>query len=237
LQFTELFAREVARTLHTLNLLNAQEFCAASLAIEAVNRDVAFPADDLLAVASGLIDKLEGQKDLVEPLRRILADARKIKIAIHNVGTSVARQATRQHDPTIENMRILVVDTDERMRKSAHQLLERKGCVVETSATATEGIAMAKSGTFDAVLVAVKHPDMRGTLAYRALVAAVPLGRVILTQGYGYDGDHTVVNAKTDGYWLPVLYKPFIEKQILEALTKPIPNAPSKTTTQVAAAT
>jgi CheY-like chemotaxis protein len=116
-----------------------------------------------------------------------------------------------------------------------HSILERKGCVVETAASATEGIAMARAGTYDAVLVSVKHKDMGGTAAYRTLVKAVPLGRVILTQGFEYDGGHTVVNARQDGYWLPVLFKPFQEPVLLKALTAAAPTAPAKPEPVVAA--
>ena len=87
---------------------------------------------------------------------------------------------------------------------------------------------MAKAGTYDAVLVSVKHKDMGGTAAYRALVKAVPLGRVILTQGFEYDGGHTVVNARQDGYWLPVLFKPFQEPVLFKALTCPPPCSPGQ---------
>jgi CheY-like chemotaxis protein len=228
LQFTELFARELARSLHTLNLLNAQEQCAAAGVIEHVNRDIALPADDLLAVASGLIDQLADRPECVAALRRVLGDARKIKLAVRHIGGEVTRQPAPGGDPKLDGMRILVIDADERVRKSAHVILERKGCVVETSATAAEGISMAKAGTYDAVLASVKHKDMGGTAAYRALVKAVPLGRVILTQGFEYDGGHTVVNARQDGYWLPVLFKPFQEPALFKALTTPAPSAPTK---------
>ena len=228
LQFTELFARELARSLHTLNLLNAQEQCAALGVIDLVNKEIALPADDLLAVASGLIDQLGDNPEAVTLLRRVLADVRKIKLAVKKIGGDVARPAGPTADPKLEGMRMLVIDADERVRRSAHAILERKGCVVETAAGATEGVAMARAGTYDAVLVSVKHKDMGGTAAYRALVKAVPLGRVILTQGFEYDGGHTVVNARQDGYWLPILFKPFQEPVLFKALTTPAPSAPAK---------
>jgi len=228
LQFTELFARELARSLHTLNLLNAQEQCAAAGVIEHVNRDIALPADDLLAVASGLVDQLADRPECVAALRRVLGDARKIKLAVRHIAGEVGRPLVPDADPKLDGMRVLVIDAEERVRKSAHAILERRGCVVETAASATEGIAMAKSGTYDAVLVSVKHKDMGGTAAYRALVKSVPLGRVILTQGFEYDGGHTVVNARQDGYWLPVLFKPFQEPALFKALTSPAPSAPTK---------
>jgi CheY-like chemotaxis protein len=228
LQFTELFARELARSLHTLNLLNAQEQFTVTGVIEHVNRDIALPADDLLAVVSGLIDQLGDRPDCVAALRRVLADARKIKLAVRHIGGEAAKPADAESEPKLDGMRVLVIDSDERIRKSAHAILERRGCVVETAATAAEGISMARSGTYDAVLSSVKHKDMGGTAAYRALVKAAPLGRVILTQGFEYDGGHTVVNARQDGYWLPVLFKPFQEPNLIKALTVPAPGPPPK---------
>jgi two-component system, sensor histidine kinase SagS len=194
--------------------------------IDHVNREIALPADDLLAVASGLIDQLGDRPELVAALRRVLGDARKIKLAVRHIGGEVAKPAAPATDSKLDGLRVLVIDTDERIRKSAHLILERRGCVVEAAASAAEGIAMAKAGTYDAVLVSVKHKDMGGTAAYRALVKAVPLGRVILTQGFEYDGGHTVVNARQDGYWLPVLFKPFQEPALFKALTTPAPCAP-----------
>jgi two-component system, sensor histidine kinase SagS len=235
LQFTELFARELARSLHTLNLLNAQEQCAALGVIDLVTKEIALPADDLLAVTSGLIDQFGDKPDAVAMLRRVLTTARKIKLAVKKIGGDVGRSAAPTPDSKLEGFRVLVIDADERVRRASHSILERHGCVVETAAGAAEGISMAKAGTYDAVLVSVKHKDMGGTAAYRSLVKAVPLGRVILTQGFEYDGGHTVVNARQEGYWLPVLFKPFQEPVLFKALTAPAPCAPPKPEPVVAA--
>ncbi len=226
LQFTEMFARELARALHTLNLLDAQEACAAAGIVQQVHRDIALPSDDLLSVTSTLLERTVGQPEYAELLLRIVADLRKIKMAVHRIFGEVARQNAVPMNPKLAGMRVLVVDADERIRRTAHTMLERQGCLVDAAASAADGIAMAKACTYDAVLVAIKHADMGGTAAYRALVKAVPLGRVILMQGFEYDGAHTVVNVKQDGYWLPILYKkPLQEGQLFDALTCPTPAA------------
>ena len=49
LQFTELFSREIASALHTLDLLSAQQSCAVSQSIDQVSREIALPVDDVLA--------------------------------------------------------------------------------------------------------------------------------------------------------------------------------------------
>ena len=180
----------------------------------------------MLSVTSTLLEKIAGQPEHTEPLHRIVADLRKIKMAVHRIFGEVARQNAVPMNPKLAGMRILVVDADERIRRTAHTMLERQGCLVDAAGTAAEGIAMAKVSTYDAVLVAIKHADMGGTAAYRALVKAVPLGRVILMQGFEYDGAHTVVNVKQDGYWLPILYKrPLQDDRVFDALTAPTPAA------------
>src|SRR5439155_21094487 len=54
-QFTELFSREVAQALHTLELLSAEKRCTASASVDEVNRAVALPVDDILAATTALL--------------------------------------------------------------------------------------------------------------------------------------------------------------------------------------
>jgi len=220
LQFAELFSREIAQALHTLNLLRAQQSCSASQAIEAVNREIALPADNLLTLASAVLEAGRENPDFVKQIERILADTRTIKQSIQNVGDDFARLRPGVQAPIrLKGMRILVIDCDERIRRSAHALLEKEGCQVEAVATGLEGITLARSSDYNAVLMAIRHPDMGGTALYRTLVSLLPTCRVILCQGFEYDGGHTLVNVRSDGYWLPVLYKPFQPNQLLKALT------------------
>jgi two-component system, sensor histidine kinase SagS len=155
---------------------------------------------------------------------------------VHHIFEEVARQNSVPIDSKLAGLRVLVVDNDERIRRSAHTILERQGCIVDAASTATDGIAMARVSTYDAVLCAIKHKDMGGTAAYRALVKAVPLGRVILTQGFEYDGGHTIVNVRQDGYWLPVIFKPFQEPKLFVALTCMMPSAPAGSSEPMATA-
>ena len=100
---------------------------------------------------------------------------------------------------------------------------------METAATGHEGLALARSSRYDAMLMAIRHPDIGGTALYRTLKSVQPDGRVILTQGFEYDGGHTLVNVRQEGYWLPVLYKPFQPNQLFKALTCPAPSAAAPT--------
>ena len=86
LQFTELFSREVAAALHTLDLLSAQQECTASQSIEAVNKEIALPVDEILASASLLIGKVSVDPEMCVHLRRILDAARLVKASVSRVG-------------------------------------------------------------------------------------------------------------------------------------------------------
>ncbi len=114
-------------------------------------------------------------------------------------------------------MRVLVVDNDERVRRSAHSLLGKWGCVVETARDGKEALTMAKLSSYDAMLADIRLPDLSGFDVYSALRQAQPQARVILMTGYGYDPSHSLVRARQEGLRF-VLYKPFRVEQMLDAL-------------------
>src|SRR5207249_168515 len=81
--------------------------------------------------------------------------------------------------PRLKGLRVLVVDNDERVRRSAHSLLGRFGCTVETASTAKEALTMARLSTYDAVLADIRLPDMSGHDIYTGLRKAQPHARVV----------------------------------------------------------
>ena len=119
---------------------------------------------------------------------------------------------------------MLVADNDERVRRSAHGILGRWGCVVETARDGQEALTMARLGSYDAILADIRLPDISGFEMYRGLREAQPQARVILMTSYGYDASHSIVKARQDGLRF-VLYKPFRVDQLLDALT--LPEAPA----------
>ena len=119
-------------------------------------------------------------------------------------------------------MRVLVIDNDERVRKSAHSVLGRLGCIVEAARDGKEAVTMAKLSPYDAILSDIRLPDLSGYDVYRALRQAQPNAHVILMTGFGYDATHSIVKAKQEGL-RHVLYKPFRVEQLLTALQDPPP--------------
>jgi CheY-like chemotaxis protein len=127
-------------------------------------------------------------------------------------------------------MRVLVADNDERVRRSAHSILGRWGCIVETARDGQEALTMARLSNYDAILADIRLPDVRGDEMYHEVRKAQPRARVILMTSYGYDPSHAIVKARQEGLRF-ILYKPFRVDQLMDALSKPdpAPAAPSST--------
>ena len=231
LQFAEIFCRQLASALFTLELLAVEKRAAAVQSLEAVSREVALPVDDILAAATSILDRWIGHEpEMEEKLQTILKRARTIKESIEKVGedlvpaTRNSLSASQENPARLRGKRILVVDNDERIRLTAHSLLRRLGAVVETARDGKEAVTLAKSAPYDAMLADIRLPDMTGYEVYQQLRSAQPKSRVILMTAFGYDPSHAIVKARQDGLQ-QVLFKPFRVDQMLAALDGEKPSA------------
>ncbi len=230
LQFLEIFSRDLAVALNTLELLEAQQANTAQASVEAIHSAVALPVDEILNDAVNIMEEYIGHEPtIVERLQRILQNARDIKQVIHKVGQSMTPQeavpewARVERHSKLKHCRILVVDVDEAVRTQAHNLLEKYGAVVETAHDGAEAVYMvrglAPQFNYDAIISDVRLPSMSGydlLLKLKELIDPVPM---ILMTGYGYDPGHSIVKARQAG--LPqgaVLYKPFRLDQLIETV-------------------
>jgi CheY-like chemotaxis protein len=224
LQFLEIFSRDVAVALNTLELLAAEKFGAAAESIEAIHSAVALPVDEILNDAVNVMERYIGHEpEVVERLQRILRNARDIKQVIQKIGQKMAPaqahpQVTETEERTLlHGRRILVIDADENTRTAAHNLLERYGCVVETAHDGIEALSMVRmmiDGEYAVIISDIHLPDMNGydfMLKLKEMMDPVPL---ILMTGFGYDPDHSIVKARQAGL-KAVLYKPFRLDQLL----------------------
>jgi CheY-like chemotaxis protein len=230
LQFLEIFSRDVALALNTLELLVAEKASTAAESIEAVHSAVALPVDDILNDAVNIMERYIGhQPEVVERLQHILRHARDIKQVIQKVGQKMApSQALPQghqmtERPHLRGLQVLVADADEGVRNSAHALLERYGCFVETAHDGGEAIYMVRSlgdgDSYDVIIADARLPDMSGydlLLKLRETIDMVPL---VLMNGFGYDPGHTMVNARKAGLQ-NFLYKPFRLDQLLDTVER-----------------
>jgi CheY-like chemotaxis protein len=227
-QFLEIFSREIANSIHTLELLVAEKRTTATQSVEAISREVAIPVDEILHSATALLDRYIGlDPQMTEHLQSILANARSIKDCIQKVGEEIIPAASEPSpngkQPKLRGMRVLVADNDERVRRSAHSLLGRFGCVVETARDGKEALVMAKLSPYDVTLADIRLPDMTGYEVFTGLRQTQPEAPVIFMSGYGYDPSHSIVKARNEGL-CGVLFKPFRVDQLLDLLARiPVP--------------
>jgi len=228
-QFLEIYARNIASALNTLELLQAEKESTASASVEAISREVALPLDDIITDATTVLDRYAGHdEDIIARLRHLLYRSREIRGIIQKAGASVVPQPKRIPAPTprLAGTRILVVDADEAIRKSAHQLLGMQGATVETARDGHEAIAMMRQANYSTALVDIRLPDMDGYTIYGRLREIQPGVPIILMTGFGYDPTHSIVKARQEGLQT-VLYKPFRSDRLMDAVEQALRSSPT----------
>ncbi|WP_165064880.1 response regulator [Paludisphaera rhizosphaerae] len=222
-QFLEIYGRNVASALNTLELLQAEKASTANASVQAISREVALPLDDVITDAVTVLDRYAGHdEDVIARLRHLLYRAREIREIIQKMGTTLA-PAPAAGRPAVQpaarlaGARLLVVDADESIRRSAHQLLGMQGAVVETARDAREAVALARQESYSATLADIRLPDMDGYAIFKRLREVRPDTPVILMTGFGYDPTHSIVKARQEGLQT-VLYKPFRSDRLMEAV-------------------
>lgn len=230
LQFLEIFSRDIAVALNTLELMVAQRASTAQESVEAIHGAVALPVDEILNDAVNVMERYIGHEpEVVERLQRILKNARDIKQVIHEVGQTMAPAEAVPASPELtkhaklRNCRVLVVDADDSVRNDAHALLERYGCSVETAHEGGEAVFMVRNCgpgvEYDVIIADIRLPDVNGfelLVKLNEILDPVPL---VLMTGFGYDPGHSIVKARQAGlHPKAILYKPFRLDQLLETV-------------------
>lgn len=224
LQFLELFSREVAVALNTLDLLAAEKATTATESTNLILREIADPIDVILNDAAWILERYIGHEPSVaERLQRVLKHTRDIRQHIHRVCETIAPQGShvgsshRGEHPLLRGKRILVVDSDESVRRAAHELLGRYGCEVETAHNGEESFLMVRSFHYDCVIADIRLEDMTGFDCFKTLKEIHEHLSVVLMTGFGYDPTHSIVKARQMGL-KAVLYKPFRLDQLLTVI-------------------
>lgn len=221
LQFLELFSRDVAIALNTLELLAAEKVSTATESTTLILREVARPMDEILNDTTWILDRYIGHDPAVaERLQRILKHTRGIRQLIHKVGETISPRiqkamAAGPQRTKLRNKRILVVDADETVRLAAHEHLGKFGCEVETAHNGEEALLMVRTFHYDAVIADIRLPDMTGFDCFTRLREVSEHLPVIFMTGFGYDPHHSIVKARQAGL-KSVLYKPFRLDQLLK---------------------
>ena len=230
LQFLEIFSRDVAVALNTLELLQAEAASTAAESVEAIHSAVALPVDAILIDAVSVMERYIGHEpQVVERLQSILRNARDIKQLIQKVGQQMAPVDASAADDVddrralLRGKHILVIDADDQVRSAAHNLLERYGCIVETAHDGGEAVymtrAMKREGGYDVIIADIRLPDLSGyelLVKLKEFMDQVPL---VLMTGFGYDPGHSIVKARQAGLQAyAVLFKPFRLDQLLDVV-------------------
>lgn len=226
LQFLELFGREVALAINTLELLAVEKLTAETKNTELILRQVARPVDEILNCTTWILDRYIGHDPAVcERLQKVQKQTRDIKLLIQRVGETNAPDAShpavssRVFHPKLRHKRILVVDNDDAVRDHAHAALGQIGCEVETAHNGEEALLMARTFHYDAVIADIRLPDMNGYDCFVQLRNINEHLPVILMTGYGWDPGHSIVKARQAGL-KSALYKPFRLDQLLTELER-----------------
>jgi len=231
LEFLEVFGCVVAMAVNQLQLLVAEKVTTATESSARLQRDIALPTDDILSGATAILEKYIGHDpDVCEKLQRILDNTRTIRGQIVRVseeadagdvgfpGTSSRQRVER---PALTDKRILVVDSDETVLKSAHDLLDKHNCTVEAVRSGKEACQMARTHHYDVVLTDINLPDMNGYECFCEIQDIDNRLPVILMTGFGYDAGHSIVKSRQRGL-KSVLYKPFRREQLLSEVEKAV---------------
>jgi len=232
MQFLEIFTRDVAVALNTLELLVAEKATTTAESVEAIHSAVALPVDDILNDAVNIMERYIGHEpDVAERLQNILRNARDIKQVIQQVGKQMAPTMAHPQPlhspqrPQLSGLQVLVVDADDSVRSAAHELLERYGCVVETARDGSEAVCMVRSlapgVVYDAIIADIRLPDMTGFELMIKLQSTLDYVPMVLMAGFGYDPGHSIPKARQAGLRPDaVLSKPFRLDALLDTVEK-----------------
>ncbi len=232
-QFAEIFSRYIALTLHLLEMLVSERRTITGRVGHDVMNEITAPLNDILTETENLVEDYIGHDDLRHRLRMVSENAVKIRETIKEItsgetGLLGARPAaTPPKDPLLDGKRILLADDEEIIRDTVRDVLTGYGCFVHAVADGAAAIDLLRDHAFDLVLSDIKMPNKSGYEVFAAAKAANAATPVILTTGFGYDPNHTIVRAHREGL-TAVLFKPFKVEQLLNeirAALKPVATA------------
>ena len=114
-----------------------------------------------------------------------------------------------------KNVRILVVDDDESIRKTMKAILEDEGYLVDLAASGKEAVEKANNATYNLALLDIRLPDIEGIELLKLMKDSVPRTRKIMVTGYpSMQNAISALNKNADGY----LVKPVDIEKLLDTV-------------------
>ncbi|HSW44726.1 MAG TPA: response regulator [Phycisphaerae bacterium] len=223
-QFAEIFGRYIAITLHILDLLVVERHETTGRLASNVSAEISGPLNEILADASMLMEDYIGHDDLRHRLQSIADNVVRIRDVIKQVAEPVSgilgsRTPEPQTDPLLEGRGVLVIDDEEIIRQTVHDVLARYGCRVDTAREGNEAIALVRQRTYDLIVSDIRMPGSNGYDIFKAVKEARPGCPVMFITGFGYDPSHSIIRATPEGL-AAVLYKPFKVDELLAEVRK-----------------
>jgi len=100
---------------------------------------------------------------------------------------------TKQEERTVEKMKLLLVDDEERYLKTTKRLMEKKGYSVAVAKSGQEALELLQKRLIHVVILDVKMPGMDGNETLKAIKRLYPLVEVVMLTG------HATVDSAIDG--------------------------------------
>jgi CheY-like chemotaxis protein/glycine cleavage system H lipoate-binding protein len=117
----------------------------------------------------------------------------------------------------LDDPRLLVVDDEEAICEGCRRIFSRQGIEVQKSSDAVEGLELATTGDFSAILLDIKMPELDGLQFLEALRAKKPDVPVILMTGYpSVPNAISAIRLGASGF----VTKPFTPEEISQAVHK-----------------
>jgi CheY-like chemotaxis protein len=229
-QFAEMFANHVALALHVLNLLVYERYSTHNQISGSICADLTGPLNDLITQAGEMQEDYIGHDDMRTRLGEIIDTATKARQRVQalsragETGVLDSPKNAATPDPVLTGRRVLVVDDEELIRQTVHDVLEPYGCEVETACNGQDAIDKIAQAPYDLVISDIKMPGANGYEVFAAAKEARDDTAVILITGFGYDPSHSIVRARKEGL-AAVIMKPFKVKQLLDECRQALENA------------
>ncbi len=222
-QFAEIFAHYVALSLHILNLLVFERHDARAQVSGSISAELAGPLGDVISEASELAEDYIGHDDLRKRLNGIIdkvTDARSrlqemAEAPSPGILTDGGQPCACKADPQFAGKRVLVADDEDLIRQTICDVLQSRGCEVDSVSDGAAAKAMLESTRYDLVISDIKMPGADGYSVFATAKERDPDTAVILMTAFGYDPGHSIVRANREGL-STVLFKPFKVDHLLD---------------------
>ncbi len=120
-----------------------------------------------------------------------------------------------------EQVRILIIDDDESIRKSISAVLQEQGYFVDTAEDGRAAIAKSKTTYYNLALVDIRLPDIDGVQLLTSMKEIAPKMVKIIVTGYpSLQNAIDAVNKGADGY----IVKPIKIDQLLTMINEQLKN-------------